>query len=148
MHMLLEQKLSTDLSENNKRSSLGQRASDSVAKFAGSWAFIFTFLGGMAIWMVLNIVLDTDAFDVYPFILLNLVLSCVAAVQAPFIMMSQNRQEVKDRARAENDYQINLKNELVIDDLHKKLDAVIENQKKIIEALSRADIINMNAKGK
>ena len=80
-----------------------------------------------------NVVLSTKAFDAYPFILLNLVISCIAAVQAPLIMMSQNRQEVKDRKRAENDYKINLKNELIIDDLHKKIELILENQKKILK---------------
>ena len=108
----------------------GQRAADAVARFAGSWAFIFSFIAVMVIWMVINLVLGSRAFDEYPFILLNLVLSCIAAVQAPLIMMSQNRQEAKDRQRAENDYKINLKSELIIDDLHKKLDLVLENQKK------------------
>ena len=115
--------------------SFGQKASDAVAKFAGSWAFIFSFIAVMVIWMVLNIVLAQRAFDAYPFILLNLVLSCIAAVQAPLIMMSQNRQEAKDRKRAENDYRINLKSELIIDDLHRKLDLVLENQKKISKRL-------------
>lgn len=115
--------------------SLGQRAADRIAKFAGSWAFIFSFIAVMVIWMVLNIVLAQRAFDAYPFILLNLVLSCIAAVQAPLIMMSQNRQEAKDRKRAENDYRINLKSELIIDDLHRKLDLVLENQKKISKRL-------------
>lgn len=87
----------------------GQRAADAVARFAGSWAFIFSFIAVMVIWMVINLVLGSRAFDEYPFILLNLVLSCIAAVQAPLIMMSQNRQEAKDRQRAENDYKINLK---------------------------------------
>ena len=75
--------------------------------------------------------MGAKAFDAYPFILLNLVLSCIAAVQAPLIMMSQNRQEAKDRERAENDYKVNLKNELIIDDLHQKLDRILENQQAI-----------------
>ena len=93
----------------------------------------------MVIWMVINLVLGSRAFDEYPFILLNLVLSCIAAVQAPLIMMSQNRQEAKDRQRAENDYKINLKSELIIDDLHKKLDLVLENQKKINRRLDKIE---------
>ena len=91
-------------------------------------------------WMVLNVLMGTKAFDAYPFILLNLVLSCIAAVQAPLIMMSQNRQEAKDRERAENDYKVNLKNELIIDDLHQKLDKILENQQVIqrrLDALER-----------
>ena len=91
----------------------------------------------MVIWMVLNVILASRAFDAYPCILLNLVLSCIAAVQAPLIMMSQNRQEAKDRERAENDYKVNLKSELIVDDLHKKLDLVLENQKKITRMLGR-----------
>ncbi|EKC69852.1 protein containing DUF1003 [human gut metagenome] len=79
--------------------------------------------------MVLNIVLKDKAFDAYPFILLNLVLSCIAAVQAPLIMMSQNRQEAKDRERAENDFKVNLKSELIIDDLHRKMDLVLRKPK-------------------
>ena len=125
----------TENSDSEEKVSFGQKASDAVAKFAGSWAFIFSFIAVMVIWMVLNIVLAQRAFDAYPFILLNLVLSCIAAVQAPLIMMSQNRQEAKDRKRAENDYRINLKSELIIDDLHRKLDLVLENQKKISKRL-------------
>lgn len=135
---LIHQLIATEVTKNtdkDEKLSLGQKASDAVAKFAGSWAFIFSFIAVMVIWMVVNIVLAANAFDGYPFILLNLVLSCIAAVQAPLIMMSQNRQEAKDRKRAENDYRINLKNELIIDDLHKKLDLVLENQKKIIRKL-------------
>ena len=85
----------------------------------------------MLIWMIVNLLLASRAFDAYPFILLNLVLSCIAAVQAPLIMMSQNRQEAKDRERAENDYKVNLKNELIIDDLHRKMDLILENQRKL-----------------
>ena len=85
--------------------------------------------------MVLNVLLATRAFDAYPFILLNLVLSCIAAVQAPLIMMSQNRQEAKDRKRAENDYRVNLKSEFVIDELYKKLEQVSETQKRILKCL-------------
>lgn len=131
---LIHQLIMTSVTENadrNEKKTLGQRASDAVARFAGSWAFIFSFIAVMVVWMILNIVMAEHAFDAYPFILLNLVLSCIAAVQAPLIMMSQNRQEAKDRARAENDYRINLKSELIIDDLHKKLDLVLENQKKL-----------------
>ena len=107
---------------------LGQRAADSIARFAGSWAFIFSFTGVLAAWMVINVLLASRAFDPYPFILLNLVLSCVAAIQAPLIMMSQNRQEEKDRRRAENDYKVNLKTEIMIEDLYDKVTAILEKQ--------------------
>lgn len=134
---LIQQLTMTEIVENNsnEKTTFGQKAADAVAKFAGSWAFIFSFIAVMVIWMIVNIVLSTKAFDAYPFILLNLVLSCIAAVQAPLIMMSQNRQEAKDRKRAENDYKINLKNELIIDDLHKKIELILENQKKILKEL-------------
>ena len=108
--------------------SLGQRASDAVARFAGSWAFIFAFTGVLILWMVVNTLLAAKAFDPFPFILLNLVLSCVAAIQAPLIMMSQNRQEEKDRRRAENDYKVNLKTEIMIEDLYDKVNAILDRQ--------------------
>lgn len=135
---LIRQLTMTEVVKNTdqgEKPSFGQRAADTVARFAGSWAFIFSFVAVMVIWMVLNILLATNAFDAYPFILLNLVLSCIAAVQAPLIMMSQNRQEAKDRARAENDYHINLKNELIIDDLYKKISQLLEEQKKLSKQL-------------
>lgn len=121
--------------DKTKKDSFGQKAADAVAKFAGSWAFIFTFIGVMVVWMVVNILMTTKAFDSYPFVLLNLVLSCIAAIQAPLIMMSQNRQEAKDRNRAENDYRINLKSEFVIDELYKKVEQISETQKKILKML-------------
>lgn len=135
---LINEILSTSIVENsekNEKISFGQKAADAVARFAGSWAFIFSFIAIMLIWMILNILLDVKAFDAYPFILLNLVLSCIAAVQAPLIMMSQNRQETKDRKRAENDYKVNLKSELIIDELYKKIEQVSEMQKKILRLL-------------
>ena len=127
----------TEASNKNERASFGQKAADAVAKFAGSWAFIFSFVAVMVVWMVLNILLAANAFDAYPFILLNLVLSCIAAIQAPLIMMSQNRQEAKDRQRAESDYRVNLKSEFVIDELYRKLEQVSENQKKILKLLEK-----------
>ncbi|HBW05087.1 MAG TPA: hypothetical protein DEF02_00625 [Clostridiales bacterium] len=135
---LVAEVLSTNVTENsekNEKVSFGQKAADAVAKFAGSWAFIFSFVAVMVIWMVVNIILGTKAFDAYPFILLNLVLSCIAAIQAPLIMMSQNRQEAKDRKRAENDYRVNLKSEFLIDELYKKLEQVSETQKKLLKML-------------
>lgn len=148
IHQLINTELSKD-SDKTDKLTFGQRASDAVARFAGSWAFIFSFIAIMVIWMVLNIVLRDKAFDAYPFILLNLVLSCIAAVQAPLIMMSQNRQEAKDRERAENDFKVNLKSELIIDDLHRKMDIVLENQKKInrrLDLLEQAENINPEQK--
>ena len=129
----------TQRAAQDEKSTLGQRAADAVARFAGSWAFIFSFIAVMVLWMAGNVLLASRAFDAYPFILLNMVLSCIAAVQAPLIMMSQNRQEAKDRQRAENDYRVNLKNELIIDDLHRKLDRILENQQRIDQRLERLE---------
>ena len=113
---------------DKEKYTFGQRAADKIAKFAGSWAFIFSFTGVLVLWMVFNVILAAKAFDPYPFILLNLVLSCVAAIQAPLIMMSQNRQEEKDRRRAENDYKVNLKTEIMIEDLYDKVSAILAKQ--------------------
>jgi uncharacterized membrane protein len=108
---------------------LGARAADAVARFGGSWTFILIFLGFLVLWMVINVVaLFGRDFDPYPFILLNLMLSCVAAIQAPIIMMSQRRAEAKDRLRAENDYKVNLKAELEIRRLHDKIDHHLARQ--------------------
>ena len=123
----------------NDRVTLGQRAADAIARFAGSWAFIFSFTGVLVAWMVINVILAAKAFDPYPFILLNLVLSCVAAIQAPLIMMSQNRQEEKDRRRAENDYKVNLKTEIMIEDLYDKLNAVLAKQTALEKRLNDGD---------
>ena len=97
LNLLSDSKISISPEKEKEKYTLGQRAADTIAKFAGSWAFIFSFAGVLILWMVINAILATKAFDPYPFILLNLVLSCVAAIQAPLIMMSQNRQEEKDR---------------------------------------------------
>ncbi len=113
---------------NKEKYTFGQRAADKIAKFAGSWAFIFSFTALLILWMVGNVILAKRAFDPYPFILLNLVLSCVAALQAPLIMMSQNRQEEKDRRRAENDYKVNLKTEIMIEDIHGKMNRILARQ--------------------
>ena len=129
----------TQRAAQDEKSTLGQRAADAVARCAGSWAFIFSFITVMVLWMAVNVLLASRAFAAYPFILLNLVLSCIAAVQAPLIMMSQNRQEAKDRQRAENDYRVNLKNELIIDDLYRKLDRILENQQRIDQRLERLE---------
>ena len=113
--------------------SRGQRISDRVARFGGSWMFIITFSFLLLMWIVMNAILpEKEQFDPYPFILMNLVLSAVAALQAPIIMMSQNRQEEKDRKRAENDYLINLKAELEVRSLHQKIDLLQEEQIKTL----------------
>ena len=128
LNLLADSKISENLAGEKEKYTLVQRAADAIAKFAGSWAFIFSFTGVLILWMLVNTLLAAKAFDPYPFILLNLVLSCVAAIQAPLIMMSQNRQEEKDRRRAENDYKVNLKTEIMIEDLYDKVNAILARQ--------------------
>lgn len=122
--------LSSDIGKQfQKELTFGERLSDRIAEFGGSWRFLIAFGVVLLIWIVTNgILLVTHAFDPYPFILLNLILSCIAAVQAPIIMMSQNRAEARDRQRAENDYKVNLKAELEIRHLHEKIDHLLSRQ--------------------
>jgi Predicted membrane protein len=109
--------------------SFGERLADKIATFGGSWAFLICFTLFLAVWILVNtVVMVKHPADPYPFILLNLMLSCLAAIQAPIIMMSQNRQEAKDRMRSENDYQVNLKAELEIRHLHEKIDHLLMHQ--------------------
>src|SRR6478609_7404873 len=122
----------------------GQRLSDKIADFGGSWTFILSFFFFLAVWIGANIYLLTKPFDPYPFILLNLILSCIAAMQAPVIMMSQNRQEEKDRERAQNDYMINLKSEMEIRLLHEKIDHLIINQQEKLMEIQQIQVDMMN----
>ncbi len=129
---------------------LGQAISDKVARFGGSWTFIIYFGMFLAAWILFNIwAVGRFKFDPYPFILMNLILSTIAALQAPIIMMSQNRQEEKDRKRSENDYLINLKAEMEIRSLHQKLDLLLEEQIKTLyetQALQYKMLIEINQK--
>lgn len=122
----ISQNIETEIDE---RRSFGERAADVIASFGGSWTFIISFMTFIFVWMGVNVwVAAIGNFDPYPFILLNLVLSCLAALQAPIIMMSQKRQEAKDRLRSENDYKVNLKAELEIRHLHEKIDHILTRQ--------------------
>ena len=125
--LLLENKISVS---DNKKITFGQRASDKLAEFAGSWFFIIAFTLFLLIWVLINVYFLKNPFDPYPFIMLNLVLSCVAAILAPLIMMSKKRQEQKDRERAEDDFKINLKCEIILENLHRKLDELLEYERK------------------
>jgi uncharacterized membrane protein len=123
----------------------GQRLADKVASFGGSWTFIISFGIFILIWIIINIVfLSNKSFDPYPFILLNLILSCIASLQAPVIMMSQNRQEEKDRERAKKDYMINLKSELEIRILHEKIDHLMLHQQQDLIEIQKVQIDMMN----
>ena len=127
IHLVLEKQVSHHNPQNITR---GQKIADNIAKFGGSWYFIITFVILLISWMIYN-QFSKNSLDPYPFILLNLILSCLSALQAPIIMMSQNRQEQIDRQRNENDYKVNLKTEIIIQDLHNKLDIILEQLEKI-----------------
>lgn len=146
LESLEDKTLLTDkLEDEGSKSTIGQRIADKVATFGGSWTFIISFAAFLFGWIVLNVVfLSGKGFDPYPFILLNLILSCIAAMQAPVIMMSQNRQEEKDRERARNDYMINLKSELEIRMLHEKLDHLILHQEQSLIEIQRVQLDMMN----
>ncbi|AFK02166.1 protein of unknown function DUF1003 [Emticicia oligotrophica DSM 17448] len=140
LHHIVEQTIKEEqLIVNNLQNppkeilSRGQEISDKVARFGGSWKFIISFAVLLSIWIIVNAIIPEEyRFDPYPFILMNLVLSCIAALQAPIIMMSQNRQEEKDRMRSENDYLVNLKAEIEIRSLHQKIDLLLEDQIKTL----------------
>lgn len=129
-HIKEDKLISNNMNEKmEKKLTFGQRAADTIAKFGGSWVFIGFFCFVLIAWIVINsTTLLGQPFDKYPYILLNLALSCLAAIQAPIIMMSQNRQEARDREQANNDYKINLKAEVEINLLHEKMDYIINNQ--------------------
>lgn len=135
IHELLSGKVSKDINNvHDENLSLGQKTADKIATFGGSWTFIISFGVVLVLWIILNtIVLLSHAFDPYPFVFLNLVLSCLAAIQAPILMMSQNRQTEKDRLTANNDYLVNLKSELIVEHLHYKLDDIIESEQTITD---------------
>ncbi|MGV7105165.1 DUF1003 domain-containing protein [Flavobacterium sp. U410] len=135
----------TKMIDEKNAYTLGQRVADKVAEFGGSWTFIISFAVFLSLWIIINVLfLVNKGFDPYPFILLNLILSCIAALQAPVIMMSQNRQEEKDRERAKNDYMINLKSELEIRMLHEKIDHLILHQEQSMLEIQKVQIDMMN----
>ncbi|WP_433777711.1 DUF1003 domain-containing protein [Flavobacterium anhuiense] len=131
--------------EEEETRNLGQKVADKVADFGGSWTFIISFVVFISVWIGLNVfIFMNKGFDPYPFILLNLILSCVAALQAPVIMMSQNRQEEKDRNRAKKDFMINLKSELEIRLIHDKIDHLIMHQQQELIEIQKVQIEMMN----
>ena len=126
--------------EDNEPVSFGDRMADKIADFGGSWTFILSFMGFLFVWISFNIYwLSNKGFDPYPFILLNLILSCIAALQAPLIMMSQNRQEEKDRERAREDLKINQKAEEEIRSLHKKIDLLIKQHEEFRREMRKTE---------
>ncbi|MBP4137636.1 DUF1003 domain-containing protein [Flavobacterium geliluteum] len=146
MESLREDKsIVSSVEDENENRSFGQKIADKVADFGGSWTFILSFLLFIVLWIAANVyILLNKGFDPYPFILLNLILSCIAALQAPVIMMSQNRQEEKDRTRAKKDYMINLKSELEIRMIHDKIDHLIMHQQQELIEIQKVQIEMMN----
>jgi uncharacterized membrane protein len=142
LDLLIDQPISIDVDkQEDARMTRGDRVADKVSEVAGSWAFILGFTLFLVFWIVLNgVILKGDhQLDEYPFILLNLLLSCLAALQAPVIMMSQNRQAAKDSLRNQNDYRTDLKSELILEDLHDKMTEILRNQRKILRVLEEED---------
>ena len=138
LDLLVDQPISIDIDKQEEsKMTRGDRIADKVSEVAGSWGFILGFSAFLIFWIVLNaVILRGDAqIDAYPFILLNLLLSCLAALQAPIIMMSQNRQAAKDSLRNQNDYRTDLKSELILEDLHDKMEEILKNQKRILKQL-------------
>ena len=134
LDLLFNEPITIDVDkEHDKKMSIGDKIADKLSAIAGSWTFIILFCTFLIIWIVINGVILTSAVDPYPFILLNLVLSCLASLQAPIIMMSQNRQAKKDTIRNKNDYRTDLKSELILESLHDDLEKILNNQKKILE---------------
>jgi uncharacterized membrane protein len=137
-HEMISQNVEESFAEER---TFGERCADGLAAFGGSWSFLILFMVVLVIWIAINGAMgEREAFDPYPFILLNLVLSCIAAVQAPVIMMSQKRQETKDRVRSESDYQVNLKAELEIRHLHEKIDYLLSHQWQRLTEIQRIQV--------
>ena len=140
LDLLIDQPISIDVDKQEEaKMTKGDRIADRVSEIAGSWGFILGFSGFLLFWVVLNtFVLRGDLkIDQYPFILLNLLLSCLAALQAPVIMMSQNRQAKKDSLRNQNDYRTDLKSELILEELHNQMQEILRNQRKILRIIEK-----------
>ena len=129
--MLINEPIAINVDKEENRT-IGEKVADKLAEVAGSWTFIIIFVLFLIFWIVLNI-MAMQAVDPYPFILLNLVLSCISAIQAPIIMMSQNREAKKEKIKSNNEYKTTLKNELILEELHRKMDEILKNEKTILE---------------
>lgn len=139
MEILFENNIAVDvIKENDKNMSIGDKIADKITTFTGSWGFILGFIIFILIWMFLNLTILKDV-DPYPFILLNLLLSCIAAIQAPIIMMSQNRSSKKDSLRSQNDYKTDLKSEILLEELHLQIEKIEKLEKEIIKLLSNKE---------
>ena len=142
LDLLIEQTIAIDIDKQEEaKLTVGDKLADKVSEVAGSWPFIFIFIGFLSAWIVLNTVvfIGDIKIDPFPYTLLNLVLSCIAAIQAPIIMMSQNRQAKKDSLRNQNDYRIDLKSELILETLYEHMEEILKTQRKIIRMLEEDD---------
>ena len=147
MDLLFDQPIAIDVDKQEEaKMTFGDRVSDKVSEVCGSWGFIILFIIFLAFWVILNVVVlsSDDAIDPYPFILLNLLLSTISALQAPIIMMSQNRQAEKDSLRNQNDYRTDLKSELILETLHEQMDAILRNQKRILRYIETVEVEKIN----
>ncbi len=135
LDMLVDEPIAINVDKEEKRS-IGEKLSDSITRLAGSWTFIIIFCLFLFVWMMLNTFVFSGIDD-YPFILLNLVLSCIAAIQAPIIMMSQNREAKKESLKSTNDYKTNIKSELILEELHDKMEEILKNQNEILNLLNK-----------
>ena len=145
--LLFDQPIAIDVDKQEEaKMTFGDRVSDKVSEVCGSWGFIILFIIFLAFWVILNVVVlsSDDAIDPYPFILLNLLLSTISALQAPIIMMSQNRQAEKDSLRNQNDYRTDLKSELILETLHDQMDAILRNQKRILRYIEAVEEDKIN----
>ncbi len=140
IEMLINKPITIDVDKQEDKSlTTGEKLADKLSEIAGSWGFIIGFAIFIIIWIIINTAILNKASDPYPFVLLNLVLSCLASLQAPIIMMSQNRQAKKDSIRNQNDYQIDLKSELILERIHEELQESIRNERQILKLLKSDD---------
>lgn len=147
LDLLVDQPISIDVDKQEEaKMTFADKVSDKVSEVCGSWGFIILFIIFLAFWVILNVVVlsSDDAIDPYPFILLNLLLSTISALQAPIIMMSQNRQAEKDSLRNQNDYRTDLKSELILETLHDQMDAILRNQKRILRYIETVEVEKIN----
>lgn len=134
IEMLIDNPIAVDIDKQEENSkTFGDKMADKISDIAGSWTFILIFVLFLIFWVVLNVFILKDGIDPYPFILLNLLLSCIAAIQAPIIMMSQHREAKKDSLRNQNDYITDLKSELILEDLHRKMELILKNQSRLLD---------------
>lgn len=134
LDMLIDEPIAVNVDKEENRN-IGEKIADKLTQIAGSWSFIIGFCTFLILWMVLNTIVFSGVDD-YPFILLNLILSCIAAIQAPIIMMSQNREAKKESLKSTNDYKTNIKSELILEELHDKIDLILKKQNEILDKIN------------